>query len=138
MSISRSWVSVSSIGRSLHSTGGHLHGLRVLFIGDLCSGARSSDILPLIHIGTDLSLYHSVGLLTDGQDSVEAVIVIHHLLHGQSDGSHLLRKGGHTHLSIDRGVCVPAQQLGGRRVTIAVKTPGQGKERRKEKQDQHH
>merc|ERR1711955_93145 len=112
----------AAIGRSLHSTSGYLHSFCLLLIGDLCSGARSSDIPPLIHIGTDLSLHHSVGLLTDGQDSVEAVIVIHHLLHGQSHRSHLLREGGHAHLSIDRGVCVPAQQLRGGRMTIAVET----------------
>jgi len=135
LSVSRSVVTVSSIGRSLHSTGCHLHGLRVLFISNLCSGARSGDILPLIHVGTDLSLDHSVCLLTDGENTVEAIVSVSNLLDGQSDGSHLLREGGHAHLGIDGGVGVPAQQLRGGWVAVTVQTGGQGEETGKEEQD---
>merc|ERR1711955_76213 len=58
----------AAIARLSWRTRSYLHSFCLLLIGDLCSCARSSDILPLIHIGTDLSLHHSVGLLTDGQD----------------------------------------------------------------------
>merc|ERR1719180_119567 len=85
-------VGVSSVpvGRGLDSTGSHLHGLAV-----------SDDVLPLVDVGADLPLDNGVGLLADGEDTVEAVVVVNNLLHRQCDRGHLLGKGGHTHLSIN-------------------------------------
>ena len=108
MSVSRSLVSIS-VGRSLHSTGGYLHSLRVLLVSDLGGGTRSGDILPLIHVGADLSLDHGVGLLTDCENSVKAVVGVSNLLDCQAHRSHLLCKGWDAHLGIDRGVGVSAQ-----------------------------
>merc|ERR1711935_92200 len=102
-----------SISRSFNITGSHLHGLRLLVIGDLCGGAGGGDILPLIHIGTDLSFNNSGSLLTDGEDTVEAVVIVHNLLDCKSDRGHLLSKGRDTDLGIDGGVGVSAGVLGG-------------------------
>ena len=90
-----------SIGRSFSITGSHLHGLRLLVIGDLCGGAGGSDILPLIHICADLSFNNSGGLLTDGEDAVKAVVIVNNLLDCKSDRGHLLSKGWDTDLSIN-------------------------------------
>merc|ERR1712128_269239 len=102
-----------SIGRGFSITGCHLHGLRLLVIGDLGGGAGSVDILPLIHIGAYLSFHNSGSLLTDGEDTVKAVVIVHNLLYCKSDRGHLLSKGGDTDLSIDGGVGIPAGVLGG-------------------------
>ena len=123
VSVCGSLVSVS-VGRGLHSAGGHLHGLRVLLVGDLGGGAGSGDILPLVHVGADLSLDHGVGLLADGENPVKAVVGVSNLLDCQSDGSHLLRKGWDADLGVDGGVGVPAEQLGG--VAVAV-SGGEGR-----------
>jgi len=104
-------VSSVSIGRGLDSTGSHLHGLRLLVVGDLGGLAVSDDILPLVDVGADLPLDNSVGLLADGEDTVEAVVVVNNLLDRQGDRGHLLGKGGHADLSVNRCVGVPAQKL---------------------------
>jgi len=118
-------ATISTIGWRLDPTGGHLHSLRALLVSDLSGGARSSDILPLVHIGADLPLDHSVGLLTDGEHTVEAVVIVHHLLHCQGHWGHLLSEGRDTHLGIDRGVGISAEQLRGGVVAI-VGGRGQG------------
>ena len=56
---------------------------------------------PFIDVGADLPLDNSVGLLADGEDTVEAVVVVDHLLHRQGDRGHLLGKGGNAHLGVD-------------------------------------
>merc|ERR1712106_66914 len=106
-------IASMSIGRGFSITGSYLHGLRLLVIGDLGGGAGGGDILPLIHIGADLSFHNSRSLLADGEDTVEAVVIVHNLLDCKSDRGHLLSKGGDTDLSIDGGVGVPAGVLGG-------------------------
>ena len=47
----------------------------------------------------------------DGEDTVEAVVVVNNLLDRQGDRGHLLGKGGHADLSVNRCVGVPAQKL---------------------------
>merc|ERR1711935_95196 len=101
-------IASMSIGRGFSITGSHLHGLRLLVIGDLGGGAGGDDILPLIHIGADLSFHNSGNLLTDGEDTVKAVVIVHNLLDCKSDRGHLLSKGRDTHLSVDGGVGVSA------------------------------
>ena len=120
-------VSGVSVGRGLDSTGSDLHGLGLLVVGDLGGLAVSDDVLPLVDVGADLPLDNSVGLLADGEDTVEAVVVVNDLLHRQGDRGHLLGKGGHADLSIDGGVGVPAVELRWGRwgVTIAVLTGGE-------------
>ena len=101
-----------TVGRGLDSTGGDLHGLGLLVVGDLGGLAVSDDVLPLVDVGADLPLDNGVGLLTDGEDTVEAVVVVDHLLHRQGDRGHLLGKGGDAHLGVDGCVGVTAQKLG--------------------------
>merc|ERR1712106_308594 len=109
--ITSSLVSISTISSS--STSSHLHGLRLLVIGDLGGGARGNNLLLLIHIGTDLSLNGGGCFLTDGEDKVKAVVIVYDLLNCKSDWGHLLSKGRYTDLGIDRGVGVPAVKLRG-------------------------
>merc|ERR1712106_386250 len=90
-SITSSLVSISTISSS--STSSHLHGLRLLVIGDLGGGARGNNLLLLIHIGTDLSLNGGGCFLTDGEDTVKAVVIVNDLLNCKSDWGHLLSKG---------------------------------------------
>ena len=52
-----------------------------------------------------------VGLPADGEDTVEAVVVVNDLLHRQGDWGHRLGKGRHADLGIDGGVGVPAKKL---------------------------
>ena len=90
-----------SVSISSSSTGGNLHGLRLVLIGDLGGCAWSGDILLLIDIGTDLSVNCGGSLLTDGQNSVKAVVFINDLLDSQGDWGHLISEGWNTDLSID-------------------------------------
>merc|ERR1719312_1133659 len=90
-----------TVGRGLDSTGSDLHGLGLLVVGDLGGLAVSDDVLPFVDVGADLPLDNGVGLLTDGEDTVEAVVVVDHLLHRQGDRGHLLGKGGNAHLGVD-------------------------------------
>jgi len=99
-------IRLLSIFRS--STTGDLHGLRLLLKGDLGSGAGSNNILSRIDISTNLSLNNSGGLLTDGKDTVKAVVIVNNLLDCKGDWGHLLSKSRDTDLSIDRCVGVPA------------------------------
>ena len=94
-------VSSVSVGRGQDSAGSDLHGLGLLVVGDLGGLAVSDDVLPLVDVGADLPLDNGVGLLTDGEDTVEAVVVVDHLLHRQGDRGHLLGKGGNAHLGVD-------------------------------------
>merc|ERR1711937_677792 len=104
---------VLSLSISSSSTSSHLHSLRLLVISNLGGGARSNNLLLLIHIGTDLSLNGGGCFLTDSQDTVKAVIIVHNLLDCKSDWGHLLSEGRHAHLGIDGGVGVPAVILRG-------------------------
>merc|ERR1711970_853693 len=105
-SMTISWRSIPS-----GSTSSHLHSFGLFFISNLGGGARSCYILPLVHIGTDLSLNGGGCFLTDSEDTVKAVIIVHNLLDCKSDWGHLLSEGRHTHLSVDGCVSVPAVKL---------------------------
>ena len=94
-----SMMSITAI--SSRSTSCNLHGLRLVLIGDLGGGAGSGDIFLLVNIGTDLSVNGDGSFLTDGQNSVEAVVVVNNLLDSQGDWSHLISEGWDTDLSID-------------------------------------
>merc|ERR1719226_221402 len=96
-----SGITGMSISISSSSTGGDFHGLRLVIIGDLGGCAWSGDILLLIDIGTDLSVNCGGSLLTDGQNSVKAVVFINNLLDSQCDWGHLISEGWNTDLSID-------------------------------------
>ena len=100
-----------SISISSSSTGGNLHGLRLVLIGDLGGCAWSGDILLLIDIGTDLSVNCGGSLLTDGQNSVKAVVFINNLLDSQGDGGHCLIKARCTYFSLNGCVGISAQKF---------------------------
>ena len=53
------------------------------------------------------------GFLADGEGTVKAVVIVHNFLDCKSDWGHLLSKGRHTDLGIDRGVGIPAMILRG-------------------------
>merc|ERR1719445_2964174 len=78
-------ISLVSISISSSSTSSHLHSLGLLVISNLGGGARGDNLLLLIHIGTDLSLNGGGRFLTDSQDTVKAVIIVHNLLDCKSD-----------------------------------------------------
>jgi len=94
-------ISSVSVGRGLDGAGCHLHGLGLLLVGDLGGLAVCDDILPLVDVGADLPLDDSVGLLADGEDTVEAVVVVNNLLDRQGDRGHLLGEGGDADLGVD-------------------------------------
>ena len=94
-----SMMSITAI--SSRSTSCNLHGLRLVLIGDLGGSAWSGDIFLLVNIGTDLSVNGDGSLLTDGQNSVEAVVIVNNLLDSQGDGGHLISEGWDTDLSVD-------------------------------------
>merc|ERR1719483_125989 len=102
---------------SSSSTCSHLHSLRLLIISNLGGGTRCDHFFLFIYIGADLSLNNGGCLCIDGEDTVEAVVIIHNLLDCKSDRGHLLKKGRDTDLSIDRGVGIPAVILRG--ITIS-------------------
>merc|ERR1719206_1582071 len=104
-------MAISGRSVSSSSTSSHLHSFGLLFISNLGGGARSCYILPLIHIGTDLSLNSGGCFPTDSQDTVKAVIIVHNLLDCKSDWCHLLSEGRHAHLGVNGSVCVPAVKL---------------------------
>jgi len=101
-------ISIRLLSISRSSTTSDLHGLRLLLISDLGGGAGSNNILSFIDISTNLSLNNSGGLLTDGKDTVKAVVIVNNLLDCKGDWGHLLSKSRDTDLSIDRCVGVPA------------------------------
>jgi len=109
-----------AISVSSSSTSSHLHSLRLLIISDLGGGARGDNLFLLIHIGADLSLNDGGCFLADGEDTVKAVVIVYDLLDCKSDWGHLLSKGGHTDLSIDRGVGIPAVVLRGIAISRGV------------------
>ena len=80
------------------AAGGHLHGLRLVGIGDLGGGTGGSHVLPGVLVGADLALDNSGGLLADGEDLVEAVVFVNDLLDVKDDRGHLLGESRYTHL----------------------------------------
>jgi len=131
-SMAISWRSIPS-----SSTSCHFHSFGLFFISNLGGGARSCYILPLVHIGTDLSLNGGGCFLTDSEDTVKAVIIVHNLLDCKSDWGHLLSEGRHAHLGIDRGVGVPAVVLRGIPVGRGVHICGGNSDKSRNKY-QHH
>ena len=121
-------VSMVTIAIASSSTGSHLHGLRLVLVGHLGGGAGGGDGLLLVHVGADLSLHDGGGLLAHCQHTVEAVVVVHHLLDGQGDRGDGLGEGRHAHLGVDGGVCVPAVELGGGGVPVAGGVVGGGRQ----------
>ena len=111
-------VSVVSVAVPGSSTGSHLHGLGLVLVGHLGGGAGGGDGLLLVHVGADLSLHDGGGLLAHCQHTVEAVVVVDHLLDGQGDGGHLVSEGGDADLSVDGVVGVPAVELRGVAVPV--------------------
>ena len=101
-------IALVTITIASSSTSGNLHGLRLLFIGNLGGGARGDNLLLLIHIGTYLSFNSGRRLLTDCEDTIKAVVIVNNLLDCKSDRSHLLSKSRHADFSIDGCVGVPA------------------------------
>jgi len=130
-------ISLVSISISSSSTSSHLHSFRLLVISNLGGGARSNNLLLLVHIGTDLSLNGGGCFLTDSEDTVKAVIIVHNLLDCKSDWGHLLSEGRHAHLGIDRGVGVPAVVLRGIPVGRGVHICGGNSDKSRNKY-QHH
>ena len=102
-------VSVVTVAVPGSSTGSHLHGLGLVLVGHLGGGAGGGDGLLLVHVGADLSLHDGGGLLAHCQHTVEAVVVVDHLLDGQGDGGHLVSEGGDAYLRLDSLVGVPAE-----------------------------
>jgi len=94
-------ISLMSISISSRSTSCDFHGLRLVLIGDLGGGAWSGDIFLLVNVGTDLSVNSDGSLLTDGQNSVKAVVIVNNLLDSQGDWGHLISEGWDTDLSVD-------------------------------------
>jgi len=131
-SMTISWRSVSS-----SSTSCYFHSFRLLLVSNLSGGARSCYILPLVLIGTDLSLNGGGCFLTDSKDTVKAVVIVHNLLDCKSDWGHLLSEGRHADLGIDRGVGVPAVKLRGIPVGRGVHICGGNSDKSRNKY-QHH
>ena len=75
--------------------------------------------------------------LTDSEDTVKAVIIVHNLLDCKGDLSHLLSEGKYAHLGIDRGVGVPAVVLRGMPVGRGVHICGGNSDKSRDKY-QHH
>jgi len=94
-------ISLMSISISSRSTSCDFHGLGLVLISDLGGGAWSGDIFLLVNVGTDLSVNSDGSLLTDGQNSVKAVVIVNNLLDSQGDGGHLISEGWDTDLSVD-------------------------------------
>jgi len=94
-------ISLMSISISSRSTSCDFHGLGLVLIGDLGGGAWSGDIFLLVNVGTDLSVNSDGSLLTDGQNSVKAVVIVNNLLDSQGDRGHLISEGWDTDLSVD-------------------------------------
>jgi len=88
-----------TISRS--STGSNFHGLRLLVKCNLGGGAGGNHILSFILIGADLPVNNGGGLFTDGEDTVEAVVIVNNLLDCKSDRGHLLSKGRDADFSIN-------------------------------------
>ena len=104
-----SMMSITAI--SSRSTSCNLHGLRLVLIGDLGGGAWSGDIFLLVNIGTDLSVNSDGSLLTDGQNSVEAKVIVNNLLDSQGDWSHCLIKTRCTDFSLNGCVGISTQKF---------------------------
>ena len=93
-------VAVAGGAISRWAAGGHLHGLGLVGIGDLGGGAGGSHVLSGVLVGADLTLNNGAGLLTDGEDLVEAVVVVYDNLDGEGDGGNLLSESGNADLKI--------------------------------------
>ena len=96
-----STIAVVLVSIASSATGGHLHGLRLLLIGDLGGGAGGSHGDSLVLVGADLPVHGDGGLLAHCQHSVEAVVLILDNLDGELYGGDLVSEGGDTDLGVD-------------------------------------
>ena len=104
-------ISLVAISVSSSSASSDLHGLGLVLVGDLGGGAGGGHVLLLVHVGADLSVHDSGGLLAHCQHTVKAVVTVDHLLDGQLDGGDLVGEGGDTYLRLYSLVRVPAEEL---------------------------
>ena len=92
-------ISGGSISRGF--AGSYLHGLSLGLIGDLGGLSGGNNSFLLIGVGADLTADNGGCLFTDGEDTIEAVVIVHDNLNGQSDGSHSGLEGWHADLGVD-------------------------------------
>merc|ERR1719225_691910 len=96
-----STIAVVLVSIASSATGGHLHGLRLLLIGDLGGGAGWSHGDSLVLVGADLPVHGDGGLLAHCQHSVEAVVLILDNLDCELHGGDLVSEGWDTDLGVD-------------------------------------
>merc|ERR1712111_63748 len=96
-------ISLVAISVSSSSASSDLHGLGLVLVGDLGGGAGGGHVLLLVHVGADLPVHDSGGLLAHSQHTVKAVVTVDHLLDGQLDGGDLVGEGGDADLSVNGG-----------------------------------
>jgi len=92
-------VSGGSISRGF--AGSYLHGLSLGLIGDLGGLSRGDNSFLLVGVGADLAADDGGCLLADGEDTIEAVVIVYDNLDGQSDGGHSGLEGWHADLGVD-------------------------------------
>jgi len=91
---------------------GDLHGFGLVLISHLGNLSGESLSFGSIAVGAKLVLVGGLSNGTDSSDLIVAVIVIFDNLDGQCDGGDFGGESGHTDLSVDRGVGIPAVVLG--------------------------
>ena len=94
-------VTISRSSISGGFAGSYLHGLSLGLIGDLGGLSGGDNIFLLIGVGADLTVDSGGCFLTDGEDTVKAVVIVHDNLNGQSDGGHSGLEGWHADLGVD-------------------------------------
>jgi hypothetical protein len=91
---------------------GDLHGLRFIGISHLGDGSGQVRDKRGIAVGAEFVLLNGISGGTDSYDLVITIVSILNDLNGQFDGGNLGGESGHTDLSVDRGVGIPAVVLG--------------------------
>merc|ERR1740123_1296726 len=89
-----------------------LHGLRFVLISHLGDTSGESIGFGSVAVCAEFVLVDRLSDGTDGSDLVITVIVILYFLNSQGDGGGLGGESGHADLSVDRGVGIPAVDLG--------------------------
>ena len=91
---------------------GDLHGLRFILISHLGDSCGEDIQFGSIAVCAEFVLVDGLSDNTVGSDLVITVIVILYFLNSQGDGGGLGGESGHADLSVDRGVGIPAVDLG--------------------------